>query len=604
MKTSRFARHGLAAACAVCCASTFAQTTTIPELKPVIVTANRVETRADELVSEVVVISREQIERSSGLSLPEMLARQAGVQMTANGGLGKNSSIFIRGTESRHTLLLIDGVRYGSATTGAPSWDNIPLDMIERIEVLKGPASSIYGSEAVGGVVQIFMKQGSKGFKPSASVTLGSRSYAQVAANLSGGTEDLTYQVGLQHTKDGGFSATNSAVAFGGFNADDDNFRQTAFNGGLKLKLNAQWAIDARVLSSSGFSRFDSGPTLDARSDADTKLYAVGVQGQVLPAWNTRLSYSSSEDKSVSLHTVSTFATTQKQLGWKNDVKTPIGIVVAGVEQLKQTVDSTTVYTVNARTINSLYAGLNGSAGAHSWQVNLRRDRNSQFGANSTGFAGYGFAISPQWRVHASHGTSFVAPSFNQLYFPNFGNALLQPEKGRNTDVGVTFSQGGHSVKLVHFDNKIRGFITNTTLAANIPRARIDGWTLGYDGQIGAWRLNASVDSLDPRNEVTGKLLPRRSKNQLQLGAGYSAGAWSAGADVLKVGSRFDNATNTAAATLPGYTTLDLHAKYLVTKDWAIEGKINNLTDRQYETAQGFNQPGRGVFVSLRYSPK
>jgi vitamin B12 transporter len=190
------------------------------------------------------------------------------------------------------------------------------------------------------------------------------------------------------------------------------------------------------------------------------------------------------------------------------------------------------------------------------------------------------------------------------LYFPNFGNALLQPEKGRNTDVGVTFAQAGHSVKLVHFDNKIRGFITNTTLAANIPRARIDGWTLGYDGQINAWRLNASIDSLDPRNEVTGKLLPRRSKNQMQLGAGYSAGAWSAGADVLKVGSRFDNATNTAAAALPGYTTLDLHAKYLVTKDWAIEGKINNLTDRQYETAQGYNQPGRGLFVSLRYSPK
>ena len=166
----------------------------------------------------------------------------------------------------------------------------------------------------------------------------------------------------------------------------------------------------------------------------------------------------------------------------------------------------------------------------------------------------------------------------------------------------MTFNQAGHSVKLVHFDNKIRGFITNATLAANIPRARIDGWTLGYEGQLDAWRLNASVDSLDPRNELTGKQLARRSKTQLQLGAGYNAGLWSAGVDLLKVGGRFDNATNTAP--LAGYTTLDLHAKYQLAKDWALEGKINNLTDRKYETALGYNQAGRGLFVSLRYAPK
>ena len=604
MKNFSLAKRGIASACAAACASfvipSFAQTT--PELKPVVVTANRVETRTDELVSEVVVISREQIQRSAAQTLPELLARQAGVQFTANGGAGTNSSVFIRGAESRHTLLLVDGVRYGSATTGAPSWDGIPLEMIERIEVLKGPASALYGSEAVGGVVQIFTKQGKKGFSPSASLTLGSRSYAQAAANLSGGTDDVTYQLGIQHTKDGGFSATNSKVPFGNFNADVDNFRQSALNASLKYKLNAQWALDAKLLRSSGLTRFDSGATVDPRNDIDTALYALGVQGLITPIWTTRLNYASSKDSSVQLNAPGKFATTQKQLTWGNEVKTPVGLLNLGFEQLKQDVDSTTAYTVASRTVNSLYGGINGSAGAHSWQANARQDRNSQFGNSSTYFAGYGFALSSAWRLNASQGTSFVAPSFNQLYFPSFGNPLLQPEKGRNTDLGITFSQAGHSVKLIRFDNRIRGFITSATLAANIPRARIDGWTLGYEGQLQAWRLNASFDSLDPRNELTGKILPRRSKQQTQLGAAYDAGTWSAGADLLKVGDRFDNATNTTP--LPGYTTLDLHASYKLTKDWALSGKINNLTDRQYETAFGYNQPGRGVFVSLRYAPK
>ena len=174
------------------------------QLKPVVVTATREDTRADELVSEVVVITRADIEANAGRTLTELLSRQAGVQLTSNGGLGKYSSAFVRGTESRHTILLVDGVRVGSATTGAPSWDNIPLDMVERIEVLKGPASALYGSEAVGGVVQVFMKKGVKGLMPSASLTLGSHSHIQAAAGLRGGDGALSYAIGVQRAQDKG----------------------------------------------------------------------------------------------------------------------------------------------------------------------------------------------------------------------------------------------------------------------------------------------------------------------------------------------------------------------------------------------------------------
>ena len=144
-----------------------AQTQTAPQLKETVVSATRTPTRADELVSDVVVINRAEIEKSAGRTLPEILARVPGVQFSANGGLGKSSSINIRGADARHTVLLIDGVRYGSATTGTPAWDNIPVDMIERIEIVKGPASALYGSEAVGGVVQIFLRKGVQGFYPT-----------------------------------------------------------------------------------------------------------------------------------------------------------------------------------------------------------------------------------------------------------------------------------------------------------------------------------------------------------------------------------------------------------------------------------------------------
>lgn len=576
-------------------------------LKSVVVSASRTPTRADELVSDVVVIERAEIERSTGRTLSEILARVPGVQFSSNGGLGKNSSINIRGTETRHTILLIDGVRYGSATTGTPAWDNIPVDMIERIEVLKGPASALYGSQAVGGVVQIFLRKGVKGFSPYASVTLGSEKYRQLATGFTGGTAEVSYVLGLQKTREAGFSATNSKAQFGNFNPDRDGFDQDALNASVAYQINPAWMLDAGLLYADNLSQTDDGPDRDTRYAGRTSVVRAGVEGRLLPGWKTQLRYSQSADSSKAVVAApwffpGLFKTTQNQWTWQNDINTPIGMALVGVEHLAQQVDSTTKYTITERDVASYFVGLNGNAGRHSWQVNWRHDDNSQFGGSNTGFAGYGFGITPAWRVNVSQGNSFVAPSFNQLYFPGFGNAALQPERGRNTDIGMTWSDAGHTVKLVHFDNKIRGFITSTTTPANVPRARIDGWTLAYDGAVGALTLRASVDALDPRNEVTGKRLPRRSTSQVRLGADYAAGAWTYGGSVLRAGDSFNDTAN--LQPLSAYTTADLFADYAINKNWKLQGKLNNLSNRQYETILGYNQPGRGVFVTLRYQPK
>ena len=576
-----------------------------PQLKEVVVTANRVQTRADDLLSDVVVIDRAAIEASSGRTLTEVLARNAGVQMTSNGGLGKNTGVFIRGTETRHTILLIDGVRFGSATTGAPSWDNIPLDMIDRIEVLKGPASALYGSEAVGGVVQVFMRKGVKGFSPYASLSLGTNSFAQVSAGVNGSDGALSYTIGVQKTQDKGFSATNSKAAFGNYNADRDGFKQDAVNASVAYQINPNWKIDAGLLYADGMSQYDDGPTGDTRTAVRTQTLRAGVEGKVLSNWKTQLRVSQATDNANAIEAAflpSKFNTKQDQISWQNDIDTPLGVALVGVERLTQKVDSSTTYDVTERTVSSYFVGLNGASGSHSWQANVRRDSNSQFGDSNTWFAGYGYKINPAWRVNASYGTSFVAPSFNQLYYPDFGTPTLQPEKGRNLDLGVTYSENGQTVKLVRFDNKIQGFITGTTKAESIPRARINGWTLGYNGNFGALNLRATADSLKPINELSGNQLPRRARNQVTLGADYTTGAWTFGGALLNVGSRFDNTKNTQS--LDSYTTMDVFVNYAISKDLSLQTKVNNLANKSYESAYGFNQPGRSVFVTLRYAMK
>lgn len=601
---SRFLPRAHAAVLPLAAACAFSAAAQVATLKPTVVTATRDATLADHLVSDVQVIDRAAIEQASAHTLPELLARTAGVQTSSNGGRGKLSSVFVRGAENRHTILLVDGVRISSATAGVPSWESIPVEMIERIEILKGPASALYGSEGVGGVVQVFTRKGREGLHPHAALTVGSEDHWLAAAGLQAGQGGLRYAVGVQRLRERGFNSTQPYVPFGNYNGDVDPFRQDAVNASFSYALPQGWSVDAGLLHADGISWYDDGPGVDAKTAVRATTAHAGVRGRVAEAWRTELRVSQGHDVANILQAnfPGDFQTRDTQWTWQNNIDTPAGVVLAGLERREQEVSGSAAYTVRARTIASVFAGINGSAGAHSWQANLRRDRNSQFGNADTGFAGYGLRIAPAWRAHASYGTSFVAPSFNQLYFPLFGNPLLRPERGRNTDVGITWTQGEHEVKLVRFDNRIRGFMTNTTLPVNIPRVRIEGWGLGYLGKVGRLTLRANLEALDPRNEVSDRLLPRRARHAGNLGADYRVGAWGFGGSLLHVGKRYDDVANTLP--LAAYTTADVYADWQVASDWTLQARINNLADRHYETAYGYNQPGRAFYVTMRWQPK
>ncbi len=597
----------------LCMATARAQSTT----ETITVTATRMPARVSEVVAEVTVLERADIERAEGRTLVALLAQQAGLQFSSNGGLGKTASLFIRGLEARHTLLLVDGVRVASATVGTPSLDNLPLEAVERIEIVRGPVSSLYGSGAMGGVIQVFTRQGGRGLSANAKIAAGSHGFSQAAGGVGFGEAVWDAAAQVQHTDTRGVSATNAQVPFGSHDPDRDGFRQTG--GSLRLgwqpfgdTRRADWRLELLTLQSRGLTRLDDGPGADARAQMENRLASLSARGHVAPGWRMRLSAAESVDAYDTLASASPWAalgviqTRLHQYGWENSVDTPLGTALLLAERHKETVSRPGApFEVSERHIDGLALGLDGHAAAHAWQASLRHDRNSQFGGTTTGALAYGYAITPAWRAGASWGTGFNAPSFNQLYYPGFGNPLLLPEKGRHGELSLRWTVGEHRLRAAYYEHRYRGFITSGPLPANLPKARIDGVTLAYEGRWRAVDLSASYDHTDPRNATAGhanedKLLPRRAPDMLRLGADWQAAAWSAGATLAAASHRFDDAAN--ATRLGGYATLDLRVRWALERRLSLGVELNNAAGKSYETALGYPQPGREVFVTLRHA--
>ncbi len=583
---------------------------TAAALDPIIVTATRTPQRASDLVAEVTVLDRAAIERSEARTFAELLAQTAGIQFAANGGLGKASSLFVRGLESRHVLLLVDGVRVGSATLGTPSLDNLPLAAIERIEIVRGPLTSLYGSGAMGAVIQIFTRRAAEAAGAQARAAVGSHGYRMVGA---GGSvpQPLALAAWVQHLANDGFSATNAKVPFGSFNPDDDGFRQNAGSINASVPLPGRWRIDALALESRGTTHYDDGPGADTRARLRNSVQSLGAAGPVLGPWRTQLTYGRSVDVFDTVASASPFVTlgaiktTQVQWTWENAVRLPVGEVLALLERVEQDVSRPGApFTVSSRTIDAVALAYTLAAGPHDLQASLRRDRNSQFGGQTTGAAAYAFVLTDAFRVGASYGESFTAPSFNQLYFPGFGNPNLLPEEGKHYEVFAAWRSGRQQVRLTGYEHRYRGFISAGPLPVNLPRVKIRGTTLAWQMRADALSVGGSVDYVDPRNDTDGpnkgKRLPRRALATAALDVGYGLGAWDLGAALRAAGNRFDNAANTIR--MGGYAVADLRADWRATREVTVGLRLNNVLDKAYETAYGYNQPGREVYANVRWT--
>lgn len=602
----RLARTALAAALSI----TFQPALAVPtdDEAIIVVTATRIPTRVNEVIADVTVIDRAAIEQAGPATLPELLARQPGLHVVDTGGRGKSASVFLRGTSSTHALLLIDGMPLGSATTGQPSLHNLPLSQIERIEILRGPASSLYGSDAIGGVIQVFTRRGEGPARVAAYAGIGSHGTREAQAGVSGSSGPLSYHFSATHYTTDGFNVAADPLRFNTVNfslpnPDDDGYRNTTLTGRLVYEIAKGHEIGASVLEGKSRNGFDrGGPTVDAYNNDKTRAYGVFLKNRVNAVWTSELRWGSSADWSESFAPGrSLFATTQTQWTWQNDLRLPLGRLLLALENTEQAVDSTTAYTVKRREIDSAVLGYQGNVGAHSWQAALRRDDNSQFGAHTTGSLGYGYRFAAAWQIRASVGTAFKAPSFNQLYFPGFGNANLKPEKARNREIGLHWGKDGQHASATVFDNRIADLIAGFPVT-NIGKARIKGTALAYGFARGPWALDAALDLMKPINDDTGHRLQRRPAEMLKLAATYAPGDWKLGGEINAVGRRYD--TTTEGRPMHGYAVTHLFAGKALGKDWTLEGRINNLFDRAYENAWAYAVPGREIFIGLRYAPR
>jgi len=602
---------------AIACAFTpaFAEDIQTFDMGEIVVIATRTPTPVRELLNDISVITQEDIRRAGQATLPELLGTLPGVEFSSNGGAGTNSSIYIRGTNSNHALVLIDGMRMNAATSGTATLEKIPLAQIERIEVLRGPGSHLYGSEAIGGVIQIFTKAGgaAPGFHVGGGI--GSRGLYQVQAGGNGKLGEIGFNLEVSHEGTDSFSAIGNPASTS-FNADTDPYRNTSVNGKLSYAMASGHELSLTGFQSVGNAHYDAYPrNFDYRNRQTLSAYALQSRDRFLPGWQSLLRLGTSADDLRTATTTGNWTqirTDQNQALWQNDITTRIGLLTLGTERVEQRITSDTAYALKQRTIQSYFAGYQGRFDTHSLQLNLRDDRNSQFGSHVTKSLAYGYQFTSAWRASANVGTAYRAPSFNDLYWPTTstgaGNPNLKPEESLNREAALHFEQGAHQASATWFDNRIANLINWAQTSpgfyqpSNLNRARITGTTFAYSGRLADYTLRASATFQKPLDSDTHLLLNRRARRTATAGVERQIGNWSVGGDIVASSLRYDDIANTKR--MGGYAVLNLTASYRYSKELSFVARLNNALDKQYELAQYYNTPDRNVFVGFDYHPK
>ena len=603
----RIIRSGAVAVLTVysCCAAAAERPVTTGE--PVVVTATRIPQKLSETNQQAVVITREEIAASGHLSLVELLQARGGVEITNSGGLGQPSGVSMRGAEPRHTMVLIDGLRIGSATAGGTAFENIPLNQIERIEIVPGPLSSVYGSDAIGGVIQIFTRS-----EPGASARFGYGSFGTREASASFGrrVNNTEFNFSAGGLESSSFDATKPALPFAQHNPDSDRYRNHNLSARMTQHLAAGHSLGFTAFQSEGAAHFDAGLATDDVNRQTLQAFSIFSRNRITANWSSLLRFGTTRDDSESVGAFpGYFRTDQEQATWQNDFQLPIGTLVGGLEYLDQRVASNTLFKQTGRTVASVFGGYVGNFGAHGLQLNARHDDNSQFGGRDTGSLGYSYRVSDPLRVRASVGTAFKAPTFNDLYFPDFppfffSNPNLRPERSRNREAGVDYRSGDRHFGVTIFQNDISDLITVFTdpvtfvsNTVNLARVRTEGAEIAWRGTLWGWQTRAQLTVQDPRDETTGSQLRRRAKQYGSVGAERTFGPWRFGADIIGSGERFDSTNEAPNTRMHGYGLLNLTAGYALARDWSINARWNNVLDREYELNQFFNTPGSNVFV-------
>lgn len=591
------------------------------DLDTVLVTANRSASTLGDTIAPAQVIDRAEIERTQPRDLPDLLRGRAGIEIANQGGPGKLTSIFMRGTESDHVLVLVDGIRIGTATAGIPAIQDIPVQQIERIEIVRGPRSSLYGSDAIGGVIQIFTRRNDGAPSSHARIGVGSQSLREASAGIGGrsGRGWFGVDAAVQRT-DGIDACRGSGTLFQGCFVDEpdrDGYRNRSFNlrGGVELAEGL--TLDGNVLHADAFNEFDG--SIFGGNEADIVQQVAGGTLVYAPSTDVRLTAQAGRayDKSTTYFRDADTGTRSDvgRIDTRRDtasLQADMGLtgtqdLSLGFDWLSDNVESATDYALTSRTNFAVFSDYRARFGAHRLQAGVRHDDNKQFGGHTTGSLGWGIDLAHGLRVNASAGTSFKAPTFNDLYFPYSANPDLEPERAKTANLGVAQYADTWSWTLDVFESRIDDliFLDAAFVPQNIQQARIRGVELTASTTLVGWDVSTQLSHVDPRdrsdNANFDNLLARRARNSGRLDIDRAFGDVRIGTTVRGAGSRYDNAANTVRVA--GYGTMDLRMAWAFHADWTLEARATNVFDKVYETVNWYTQPGREYGLALRWRP-
>lgn len=579
--------------------------------EPIVITATRTAQTVDQSLASVTIITSEDIKASQAKSVHELINGHIGIDSTNRGGYGKSGSLFMRGTNTGHVLVLVDGKQIGSATLGEVELQYIHLSQVERIEIVRGPRSSLYGSEAVGGVIQIFTRQGQSGQQIHVDIGVGSNNLRQGALSTSGSHNNSRHSVTVSGLSDDGFDSVDDGED------DDDGYK----NQSASLRLGHTFAngldIDGHLMTAQGESNFDG--ISQNESEFVQQSAGLNLAFPITENWYSKLSIGNSKDETDNLLNgvfASSFATKRQQASWQNDITLSDALALnIGIDHQTDKIETATTYAVTERENLGVFGQFQGQVAEHDYLLSLRSDDNDSYGQQTTGSLAWGYHVHKDTRLMASYGTAFKAPSFNDLYYPlddwgSVGNPDLEAEESKSIEIGVRQNFKTGSLEINAYQTKIDNLIdwqpdnTGAWTPQNVSEAKINGLELRYMTQLFGWNSTAEVSWVDPRDTDTDKVLQLRVQESARIEMKKGFGKAELSISATTHGKRYTNATNTNE--LGGYNLLNIAGKYTLSKQWSLHGRVQNLTDREYSTAQNFsaqdyNSAGRTFFVGVAY---
>jgi vitamin B12 transporter len=628
-------------------------------LNPIIVTATRTPTKAEDVLADFVYIGPEEIAQAAQTSLADLLQQQRGIQISGYGGNGNLTNINLRGTSNSQSLLLIDGVRVDSSAAGGPILNQIPLALIDHIEIVFGAQSTLYGANAIGGVIQVFTKNGGGPTQFTASSGYGSYGTSINNAAITGSLGDANktkYSLGFSQEHSAGFNTVASNNPCSSQNQVWGCLFPISATGYTRLGTTAQLSQEWQPGQELGIKVFATSNNYQYPNSTSQSTYqqyiGAGYEpfyGQQVNRFSTITGYSKNKINEIweSNFQMSAISNSQQVLWsnvgpnsandkidmpeydflWQNNIKVGADTLQILVERRNQYVYSSNSYNITGcdnsttncivnqkRFTNSIAGSYDLKRGNHLATFSLRNDSITGFNPKTTGGAAYGYFFTPQWRGNLNYSTGYRVPTFNDMYYPGQANPNLVPETSQNAEVGLTYETKTSSNKIVAYQNKITNYIEpnlsnpanpctlSSCMPINIGSAMIKGLSGGSTNYIGNLMLRGTVDYLHAVDQNTDLYLPRRAKLTSNLALEYRMGKVNLGTNVTYTGQTYDTLYNSSLYTNNPYTLLSLYGSYEIDLHWKAFARWNNVTNVQYQTVYGYNNMGSNIFAGVSYS--